>query len=166
MSAQEWECLAIKKIGDDVSGTFEFNASGMPDSDRFGGFAQFSDNFNFYTGDQAKADANWVTSNTNRLRVNVIDDDLDWIPDTSGANDNAIIFDLWSHGIFPSDTNWTLRLKVVATNFVQGTSPNNLNFDIILSDSDQSVGHLANQSFLHVLAHLYTLYRLNEYLRF
>jgi len=49
MSAQEWECLAFKKIGDDVSGTFASNAGGMPDSDRFGGFAQFSDNMNFYT---------------------------------------------------------------------------------------------------------------------
>jgi len=147
-----WECLATKKIGDDVSGNFASNASAMPDSDRFGGLADFSDNFNFYTGDQPKADANWIPSDVNRIRVNVSTNLLALTPQFTSASDQAGVFDLWSHGIFPSDTNWTLRLKhTVVAPVVIGGDPDNVNIDFGLSDSDQTFKEAVSiQSFIGI----------------
>jgi len=136
MSLQEWECLAIKKVGDDVSGTFASNASAMPDIDRFGGFAQFSDNMNLYTGDQAKFDANWVPTDTAKIRGNPSTNVIDFTTLLNIQFDVVCNFDLWSHGIFPSDSNWTLRAKWDLTTVTNpgGAGGVNLNLHFGLSD--------------------------------
>lgn len=135
MSAQ-WECLAIKRLGDDVSGNFAVNAGSMPDVNPFGGFAQFSENFVRFNGDQVSADANWVPNDSTIGRVNVTNDDLDFNATIDGTN-NAIAYDLWSQGIFPG-TTWTLRFKI---NFTAGATkgPSGPDIFVGLSDTDQSI---------------------------
>ena len=117
--SQQWECLVAKKVGDDVSGDFASNA-GMT---RFNGIADFADDMLFYTGDQPKFDANWITSDSTKIRGNPSTNVIDWQQDQDNSSD-AIRFDLWSHGIFPSDTNWTLRWKFTVTtqNFLSGNN--------------------------------------------
>jgi len=134
MSAQEWECLVTKKVGDDVSGTFASNAGGMPDDDRFGGFAQFSDNMNFYTGNQTKFDNNWVPTDSTNIRGNPSTNVIDFASRQDTTSD-AINFDLWSHGIFPSDTNWTLRWEMTSVTQTFTATDNNIECVRLTSDS-------------------------------
>jgi len=131
MSAQEWECLATKKIGDDVSGTFALNAG----SNRFNGIADFSDDMASYV-DQSAFDANWVTTDTGKIRGNPSTDVIDH---TTLLNIGFYVvcnFDLWSHGIFPSDSNWTLRAKWDLTTVTNpgGAGGINLNLHFGISD--------------------------------
>ena len=137
----QWECLVVKKVGDDVSGNFGANAGGLPDINRFGGFAQFSDNMNFYTGDQTKFDTNWIPNDTVRARGNPSTNVIDFTYNAISVN-GSIAFDLWSHGIFPSDTNWTLRFKLNFATLVEDT---NTVMYIGLSDKDQSAGSSDSQ---------------------
>lgn len=154
MSAQ-WECLKVKKIGDDVSGTFESNAGGMPDSDRFGGFADFSDNMNLYTGDQTKFDANWVTTDTGKIRGNPSTNVIDHTTLLNVAFDIVCNFDLWSHGIFPSDTNWTLRVKWDFTTVTNPGGAMGINLSAMISLTDLGlVSKFVNQDFISMRATL------------
>jgi len=111
MSSQEWECLAVKTIGDDVAGSFLANAG----LNRFNGIADFADDMLSYNADQTKFDANWVTTDTGKIRGNPSTDVIDRISLLNTAYDVVCNFDLWSHGIFPSDTSWTLRSKWIFT---------------------------------------------------
>ena len=96
----EWQQLAFKRIGDDVSGDFAFNDS----------IADFSDSFATYAN-LADAQEFWPNTST-KIIVNVSTDVIDWDTTLDGQN-NAMDYDLWRFGIFPSDTNWTLRFKII-----------------------------------------------------
>ena len=109
-----WQCLAYKRIGDDVSGSFIFNAP-LVAGERFdGGIADFSDDMLFYTGNQSKFNANWTSSDSTKMLGNPVGNYIDWQQKQDGSSD-TIRFDLWAHGIYPSDMNWTLRWKWTTT---------------------------------------------------
>jgi len=113
-----WQKLASKKIGDDIPSLT----------------ADQTDNFTSYA-DQTAADANWNITGT-RNRVNVSTDVIDFDADRDSTN-HSTSYDLWGRGIFPSDTNWTLRFKCVIDN-VSGSSDNPLTLYVGVGDQPHS----------------------------
>jgi len=129
MSSQEWECLAVKTIGGDVAGSFLANAG----LNRFNGIADFADDMSSYA-DLSAFDANWVTSDSANIRGNPSTDVIDFASRQDTTSDR-INFDLWSHGIFPSDTNWVLRWEMTSVTQTFTASDNNIECVRLTSDS-------------------------------
>jgi len=114
-----WQKLSSKKLGDDVPSLT----------------ADFIDSFSQYTS-QGAADANWVSTDT-AVSVNISTDLIDW-DFVDEDTDDSIYYDLWGDGIFPSDTNWTLRYKWIVDAVTQGASTVGIGGVIGLSDSTGS----------------------------
>jgi hypothetical protein len=135
--SQQFEFLAQKTIGDDVSGNFASNAGPNTKNGRFLGVADFSDKFDIYTS-IADAEANWLTAQTQ------LDIFIDVTNDVIHANmqrvsgNRAVSFDLWSQGIFPSDTKWTLRWKLTYTSIITGTGANQGNIGMFGQDATRT----------------------------
>ena len=143
--SQQFEFLAQKTIGDDVAGPFSANNSELnpnTKNGRFEGEAKFSENFVSYV-DQPDADANWIPVGT-VTRVDFALDVLDWDFDKVGGN-RAVSFDLWSQGIFPSDTNWTLRWKMTYVTVGDTSSSGNIG-NVGIYTTDSSVTSASNQT--------------------
>ncbi len=144
--SQQFELLAQKTIGDDVSGNFASNAGPNTKNGRFLGVAEFSDKFDIYV-DQTDAQANWPAANvTNQIFVDAANDRIEAEFTKVGSN-RATSFDLWQQGIFPSDTNWTLRWKHVMT--VVGDTNSSASIGSVgLFNTDAFVTSASNHTFI------------------
>jgi len=119
-----WQCLAFKKIGGDVAGSFLANAP-LILGERFdGGIAGFSDDMSFYAGNQARFDSNWVPYDSTNIRGDPTNNRINWIQQQDGTDDK-IVFDLWRHGIYPSNSSWTLRFKWTISTLLATSGNNN-----------------------------------------
>jgi len=101
--------------------------------------ATLTDDFTSYAN-QGEADAVWVPVGANPVQVNVTTDVIDWDFKADNTN-NACAFDIQTalgSGINASDTNWTLRWKMIVANNTQTGSTVNYGH-VGLFDTDQSV---------------------------
>jgi hypothetical protein len=111
-------------------------------------FPDFSDDFSSYAN-QTEADDSWLPRGTD-IRVNFNNDLIDWDFRRFGQFGNrACSFDLNSIGIFPSDTQWTLRWKMTIDTVTQTQSGQNFG-DVGLYDGDSFDSSDVAQDFITV----------------
>jgi len=122
-----WQRLATKRLGNDIPNLT----------------ANFTDGFDQYAS-QGAADGNWVSTGVNAV-VNITNDEIDWDCDNTVTDDDSVVYDLMSDGIYPSDTNWTLRYKFDIKNFTHNTDGTGQQIICGISDSDGAVFADGNQ---------------------
>jgi len=81
------------------------------------------DDVEFYNGDSTLT--RWLGAIGNDVRLNVIDERIDFDPPTGVDRDELVAFDLQTilgSGVNADDENWTLRFKINVDTLVQGSS--------------------------------------------